>query len=148
MKEQVLSVEQMLKLEELGIDTSGASMFWYSCGKFKQLIPCANGDTIAEWTNMHGEQCITPAFTLQDILEIIPNEIDGCTKRISMYPMNGKNISLVYYEDTTTYSEHHELTSLGKLGQVTHKILHGEYDKPMLKAAFDMLKWCKQNNYI
>lgn len=59
MEEQVLSIKQMKELEELGIDTSNASMFWHNYNTY---------------SNPKWEVCCTPdvrdipTFTLQDIL--------------------------------------------------------------------------------
>jgi hypothetical protein len=60
MKNQVLSIEQMQHLKELGVDTSKASCFWYFDDKEDYLF----------WG-----QCTTPSgvptLTLQDMLEMI-----------------------------------------------------------------------------
>lgn len=74
---QVLSIEQMKHLQELGLDTSDASMHW-------QYLPTAdaiiNGtDEIEEkpclfvsQPNMKHEY---PTYTLQDILDKLPESI-------------------------------------------------------------------------
>ena len=128
MENQVLSIEQMQELEKLGIDTSNASMFWYRCYRFKQLIPCSDRDTIKDWTNQHGENCIIPTFTLQDILEILPSY-------------------KITYDKFTNDSDKYEIKVNILEGQ--HYITHiAQSSESLLKAAFTMLKWCKQNNYI
>lgn len=120
MKEQVLSIEQMQELEELGIDTSNASMFWYIDNRFKQIIPCSDRDTIKDWTNQHGENCIIPTFTLQDILEMLPK------------PCYINCIDEDFYQCEVT-------TKYGSLSS---------NDKNPLVAAFNILMHCKQNNFI
>lgn len=133
MEKQVLSIEQMEELEKLGIDISGASMFWYINGKFKQLIPCSNQDTISDWTNQHGENCIIPAFTLQDILEMLPKNIIHSNKQLKTC-----NYKLCTFDNKVMYT-------FNSFDQCWLKCTCG---KNLLEAAFDMLKWVKQNNYI
>lgn len=129
MKDQVLSIEQMQELEDIGIDVSKASMFWYKNNKFKQLIPCSDRDTIKDWTNQHGENCVIPTFTLQDILEILPKVITTESDNFELY--------LNTFQCYTHYRDpKHD------------KSLNAEYGNSILEAAFNMLKWCKQNNYI
>lgn len=75
---QVLSVEQMKHLQELGLDTGDASMHW-------QYLPTA--DAIINGTDeIEEEPCLFvsqpnmkheyPAYTLQDILDKLPPIID------------------------------------------------------------------------
>ena len=130
MEKQVLSIEQMEELEELGIDISGASMFWYINGKFKQLIPCSNQDTISDWTNQHGENCIIPAFTLQDILIRLPNMI---------IKDDVKYVLLL-----NTYHSYIAFTnSIWTGGKV-----FWFKDCSILDAAYKLLVWCLENKYI
>lgn len=68
MKNQVLSVEQMKHLQELGVDTSKAKMAWY-----------AIYETLPNWYNelrirddvFDKNYPSVPTFTFQDMLEII-----------------------------------------------------------------------------
>lgn len=70
MKSQVLSVEQMKRLQELGVDTSKAKMAWY-----------AIYETLPNWYNelrirddvFDKNYPSVPTFTLQDMLEMMPN---------------------------------------------------------------------------
>ena len=72
MKTQVLSVEQMKHLQELGVDTSKAKMSWY-----------AIYETLPEWYNelnirddvFDKNYPSVPTLTLQDMLEIFPTGI-------------------------------------------------------------------------
>ena len=73
--ENVLSIEKMKHLQELGVNTGNASMTWmlypYEEGKQPQL-------SLREWRTFkepfRKEHCI-PAFTLLDVLELLPKEI-------------------------------------------------------------------------
>lgn len=130
MENQVLTVEQMQELEALGIDISKASIFWIvnvknEKGKEKDLIPPFL--SFHKTTQKVGMQCFEciPTFTLQDILEMLPRTInyDG-SKRLRVLPPN----EIEY----TNYS-------------LEGHFKHGD---SLLEAAFNMLKWCKQKNYI
>lgn len=117
MKEQVLSIEQMQVLIDLGIDVSKANAYYALCagGDYKlyfrdKYIDCDN---------------CTPTFTLQDILEMLPS-----------------------YQiwDSKKYGYKCGINSLQCIDADGH--LYTEYGTTPLEAAFNMLKWCKQNNYI
>lgn len=73
MDKQVLSISQMEHLQELGLDSSKASMCWLTF----------NGQTTL---SVHDESCYEsaslhpiPAFTLPDILELLPKELTTVT---------------------------------------------------------------------
>lgn len=142
MKNQVLSINQMQELKELGINTSKASMCW---SKFKYD---SNFIIQAMSKNMFEEEIrnldliytpydytIIPTFTLQDILEILPREIkpfEDCKswKKVwlRLLPYAG-NRWCVLYENPD-------------------EVLYRSDSENPLESAFNMLKWCKQNNYI
>ena len=70
MKNQVLSIEQMQHLKELGVDISKASMVW--------IKPRPNNDNYT--LTIHALGCYEykspiPTFTLQDMLEMMPKKI-------------------------------------------------------------------------
>lgn len=71
MKNQVLSIEQMKHLQELGVDTNGASMmyhFWVD-KKYKNCL-LLSADTTTPYDSEN-----VPTFTLQDMLEMMPREL-------------------------------------------------------------------------
>ena len=70
MPKQVLDVQQMQHLQELGLDTSNASMVWCKCDcekEYSHLLP-KDEDVF--------ERCLAvkyiPAYTLQDVLDALP----------------------------------------------------------------------------
>lgn len=73
MKNQVLSIEQMQHLQELGVDTSNAKMSWY-----------AIYETEPNWYNelnirddvFDKNYPSVPTFTLQEMLEMMPDVIE------------------------------------------------------------------------
>ena len=71
MSKQCLDVRQMQHLQELGLDTSNASMYWLS---------------------YNGVSVDIPTYTLQDVLDALPKSLEiGKSKyEISIYMIGGK----------------------------------------------------------
>ena len=118
MHDQVLSIPQCEELVALGIDTSNASMCWAKCAKIN-----SNKEWESYWhlelnEESHGTK--VPTFTLQDILEMLPK------------PCYINCIDDAFYQCEIT-TENGSTTTNGS---------------SPLKAAFEMLKSCKQNNKI
>lgn len=133
MKSKVLSIEQMQELIKLGIDISKASLFWVESfyfdekNNYKRII--TQSVSLTPTTNA------IPTFTLQDILEMLPKNITvdcGIFKQVK-FPLQ-IHYGLLEY-------------SIPKLGLCT-EIIPKKGTSPLLQAAFNMLKWCKQNNFI
>lgn len=129
MNKHVLSIEEMRELKELGINTSKASMCWNTYDSF--LI--ANDENLKDSFNYSDDDWI-PTFTLQDILTILPTYIthnDGEYEyKWNIMPFGEEYV--VQYLDTDGINP----------ALVTMK------DVSLLQACFNILKWCKQNNYI
>lgn len=72
MKNQVLSIEQMKHLKELGVDTSKASMFY---------VPKLEPKGAYCLLNVKPTPIIpfVPAFTFHDIIDLLPKEIKTST---------------------------------------------------------------------
>ena len=119
MEDQVLSVEKMQELIELGIDTNKASMCWWEkmLNDYMLLINDSRNDS------RNDISWVLPAFTLQDILEILQ------IHRVCLC-----------YEDGWYAEKWNKETNL--LDYCTE-----QYEKP-IDAAFHMLKWCKENDYL
>lgn len=118
MNNQVLSIEHTQELIELGIDTSNASMCWAKCARIN-----SNKEWESYWhlqLNEESHGTTVPTFTLQDILEILPK------------PCYLNCIDNDFYQCEIT-TENGSATTNGT---------------SPLNAAFNMLKWCKQNNCI
>lgn len=64
-KPVALTVEQMKMLKDLGYDTSKASMAYYTYGSGKTVLREASDDAQV------AKKCV-PAFTLEDIIAILP----------------------------------------------------------------------------
>ena len=126
MEEQVLSILQIQELEKLGVDTDCGSMYWhnYNTSDDPHYELCSNAD-VGDITT----------FTLQDILEMLPKTIeaykDGSKLPLIITITGSGKYAIVY--DNPFYKN-------GKVGLTISESL--------LEAAFNMLKWCKQNNHI
>lgn len=119
MKTQVLSVEQMKRLQELGVDTSKASMmyhFWVD-KKYKNCF-LLSADTATPYDSEN-----VPTFTLQDMLEMI-KEVFAC------------HISI--YQDEI-------FLTLQKIEGFVEFEHSSDY---LIECAYEALCWCAKNNYI
>lgn len=83
MTKQVLSIEQMQLLQELGIDITNASVCWYKPDYDTEYFEMFGILNKKELTS--GEDCI-PAYTLQDVLDALTRwEInDGFCPRVTI----------------------------------------------------------------
>lgn len=118
----------MHHLKELGVDTSKASMKWvnkyYNAygDDFEKVPVSVNLDT--EYYQSFG--C---AFTLQDILDLLPKVI---TKEENGYYLemcrNGNTYYITYY-------------------WLDHPLVEYKNEK-FIDAAYEMLCWCIENGYL
>lgn len=73
MSKQVLDIEQMKHLQELGLDTSKASMCYVvDDSKAYKPILCVSGN---ESEYLDAISYSVPAFTLQDIIDFFPRRL-------------------------------------------------------------------------
>lgn len=120
--EQVLSIDQMKHLHELGLDTSDASMVFQR-----------GSATRHEWVlHVMGYADVSLrekefTYTLQDILDKLPPSIGNNTLTLQRH---GDKWMCLYIEPYTRYS------------------LHMEIKEKCIYAAYEMLCWCVENRYI
>ena len=79
-EEQVLSREQMAHLEELGVDTSDASMMWYCCNdapKERWYLQINNELSQSVANVMNRADLFVPAYTIGDLIDKLPKAIEG-----------------------------------------------------------------------
>ena len=124
MKKIALSVEQMHKLESLGLDTSNASMFYEHTKSgnvflLPDSIPKIN--KINEYTN---------AYTLQDILDILPKKILKFEYTYLTIKAQDNNAWLVAY---MYYDEQYWIYEAGK---------------SLLECLYNLLIKCIEKEYI
>lgn len=125
---QVLSIEQMNHLQELGLDTSDASMCWCRAISYKS----------ATWELEIYEYVIsqkldsnfwetTPTYTLQDILDKLPESI----QIYDLYIFKKVGLWWFKYVDVTN-----------------NGTVHLEKMPKLIDAAYYMLCWCIQKGFV
>ena len=121
---QVLSVEQMMHLKELGLDTSDGSMCfeWNESDSDNMVVASPDSDTNYDYYH--------ETYTLQDILDKLPTLIiiSSDFYKICIEPSCGY-WDIYYYKSDAT-----ELIS--------------KKSENIIDAAYDMLCWCIENRYI
>lgn len=127
----------MQKLKELGISTKNASMCW---------INDSEGNATAE---LHDEFCYemsfmnpVPAFTLQDMLEIMPEIYSAMVNCEREYSLNKKNGWWLY--SPTLYVYEGEWHAVYINSDYSDILTISIEDNP-LDAAFEMLCWLVKN---
>ena len=123
-KDQVLSIEQIKELQELGFDVEKyASMYFVPNWITKYGI-----DEIQDYLLAIGElgddyegDCI-PTMTIGDIIEVLPEKIH-------------KNYSLKISKNYVYYCD-------------DHIFINGEVEEKLIDALFEMLKWCIKEKHI
>lgn len=73
-EEQVLSMEQMKHLQELGVDTSDASMCWLD---FEDNEPIEVAVFVPKIMLGYTTCKVYPTYTIGDLIEKLPNSIDS-----------------------------------------------------------------------
>ena len=131
MAKQTLSIEQMQHLQELGLDTSNASMCW---------IKTPNGRDLTfndEWVNFE-ESILDPvlAYTLQDVLDALPKYYHianiGWTKlSIRVHTTKEWEIGYVYTDELSKYAYGGRI--LGK---------------ELIDAAYELFCWCVEWGFV
>lgn len=144
MSKQVLSIEQMQYLKELGVDTSKASMvlLWKDdegnemdwdevqdelshpepMEMFKELYDAETGN----YDHSYRKYC--GVFTLQDILDLLPRSVDD---ELILFIEKSKHKWRIGYDDVET-----------------DEIFEDFSDVNMIDAAYEMLCWVIDNGYL
>ena len=118
---QVLSIEQMLHLREIGMDTSDGSMHfeWNESDSDNMVVTSLDADTNYDY-------CRT-TYTLQDILDKLPcfigKEVLTMQKLADSY--------------TCLYMEYY-----------TRSMINITESKEPIDAVYEMLCWCIENGYV
>ena len=139
MENQVLSLEQMNQLKELGVDTSRASMAIYSiyAGEEKEYNILAANGVFAEKQEhdrfgygIHNVVSFDkkPVFTSQDIIELLPREVTDYADYQLLINKQRDSYS-VSYENTDSF-----LVSFCRV--------------ELLDCLYEMLLWVIDNDYL
>ena len=127
---QVLDVQQMQHLQELGMDTSNASMYWISYNGISVSIP----------SNFHlptsdNDYVICDAYTLQDVLDALPIEIKYKDKRCWLCIELADEMIGYYYENA----------------RFEHRWVYYEVvmiDESLIDAGYKLLCWAIENKFV
>mgnify|MGYP000864632500 CR=1 FL=1 len=131
MENQVLSIEQMKRLIELGVNTSKASLFWCvveTKGCLPFLILTDRVDCLE----------LVPTFTLQDMLAIMPKEIEFKVDRYR------KPVDCTLQIDAASDCIYYEYTAWGEFECAKY---FGDSDN-LLEAVYYMLSWLAEHKYL
>ena len=111
-EEQVLSIEQMKHLQELGVDTSDASMCW---------VAGEDADEV-EWNLIIPNNFLLPynipTYTIGDLIEKLPKHFYIKEAQISMVALNGSGAFQVWYDKVSKSSK-----SDGTIKNALYKLL-------------------------
>ena len=141
MSKQCLDMKQMQHLQDLGVDTSKASVYWVRIVRPATRLN-EKEKVMVDWT-LHLQKeimhtpldvvKIIPTFTLQDILDLLPKRIideKGFDYFLAIHIYN--NIWNV------VYSLYNEIL-------VTINYFNSEC---LIDAAYEILCWCIENGYV
>ena len=126
---QVLSIEQMQHLQELGLKLDYNTMLSWIVddrGKDKPLL-CISSEALDYVDFNH--YCL-PAYTLQDILELLPYKIVASYLNIGKKSFSGDVLFYIEYSN---------------LGGYAISYFRSE---SLLDAAYEMLCWCIENGHL
>ena len=116
-EEQVLRIEQMKHLQELGVDTSDASMYWVRAKRIigKQRNNCLDND-MDKWGLSLSKSIVhsvdwavesVPTYTIGDLIEKLPKSIDlGFGEYDLELSIKGEYVEVQYendYDDCTPF---------------------------------------------
>ena len=120
-EEQVLNIEQMKHLQELGVDTSDASMAYYNTSRDNQsdkwILGIAN-IKVASVMLSNGITEMEPAYTTGDLIEKLPKHFYIKEAQISMVAINGSGAFQVWYDKVPKSSK-----SDGTIKNALYKLL-------------------------
>ena len=128
---QVLDVQQMQHLQELGMELDFDTLYRYV--KFEDtdwlLKPFSD-------LNIIGISCkYIPAYNLQDVLDILPTEIKPAERRFWLRIDLSDECLYYYYEDCNLI-EHRK------------KVIGYDGVDGLIDAAYSMLCWVIENGYV
>ena len=132
MKNQVLSIEQMQKLKELGVDTSKASMHFLYMPTAKSIMSGVYevDDEPEVFVSQNGMNHEHPTFTLQDIIELLTDDVQKAIVFINNEEYFVKCYEIKYDEENV------------------FKIIYFDNIKQLLNACCEMLIWVTENGYL
>ena len=124
LEDQVLSIEQVRELQELGFDVSKyASMCWVTYTSDEEPYEKEYSLSILdEFCYESASLEPTPTMSIGDIIDILPENIDN-------------NFFLMFEKDYVAYNNR-------------YLVLMSKEEKNLITALFETLKWCIKEKHI
>ncbi len=127
-------------MQKLGLEMKETMLYWARCvdknpraathyGKW--VLIKGNSAQAAGFT--HWE--FIPAYTLQDVLDILPTEINPAERRFYLRIDLSEECLYYYYDDCN-------------LVECRKKVISYDGAKELIDAAYSMLCWCIKNGYV
>lgn len=126
---QVLDVQQMQHLQELGLELKETMLYWvvYEAGHENNFVT-----TKENAMEVIDESCgMLPAYALQDVLDALP-------KMIYPFPVHKIGFELWIGSGKIFYANMFNLEDVLKV----------RYDKELIDAAYELLVWCIENKFV
>lgn len=138
MENKALTIEQMRELIDMGIDVSKASIYW-SVNKVNARG--RKSDLMPPFLTFHKNNQVVglasfeyiPTFTLQDILDMLPKYI-----KVGEYEYKWNIMPLL---------DQYVFQYLDIYDRIGSALITFTEDDVMV-GAYNLLKWCKENNFI
>ena len=130
---QVLDVQQMQHLQEMGMKLKETMLYWvvYEAGHENNFVT-----TKENAMEVIDESCgMLPAYTLQDVLDILPTEIKPAERRFWLR-IDLSDECLYYYYDDCNLVEHRK------------KVIGYDGIDGLIDAAYSLLCWCIEQGYV
>lgn len=134
MNDQVLTIEQMRHLKELGVDTSKGSMYWHKITNtttnkvendwYVDINPTVD---LPQLTLISRKLETIQTFTFQDIFDLLP-------KNITSKDNNKVCLEIVFPNNNKW--------------EVFYGLIKSFFDEKLINALYKMLVWCIENGYI
>ena len=135
MEDQVLSIEQMKVLVNIGVDDSKASMchtIFNNNGKIEKDLVIYSDYLVQIWVSDS-----TPTFTSHDLIMLLPDRItiksNGDEEKDENYKLKITALALKHW--AVEYESH-------------NRFLIDTYSTNLIDALFDMVVKCVKNGYI
>ena len=144
MTKQVLDVQQMQHLQELGLDISNASMLYcdlydeeYILVESKHRFDKEENAILLEGVRNSVIYCkkVAPAYTLQDVVDALPIEIKYKDKRCWLCIELADEMIGYYYENA----------------RFEHRLVYYEVvmiDESLIDAGYKLLCWAIDNKFV
>lgn len=136
MSKQVLDIQQMQHLKELGVDTSKAGMALVYRNKYGDIVDwnIVDKDVHEYGIGQYNSyiRSIYGAFTLQDILDLLPKKLQ--------HIYEDYELTLFYSNDSYDW----------KIQYLNENVSFMDYKsgEELIDAAYEMLCWCAENGYV